>query len=186
MKTNYGVFTAHNELEIKVCLSDILKEQADACIIAEYPTKISNSGVCKALQQTPAKNAILAYNNEATRQRVPYGSARITPCNGDNYKYLIHISALGLTHHLASIETLYFCIRIALKQADKLGIETIVIPAINTGKTEMLSYNEAALNTLRAIFDIKHTLKQLKQIKIILKNDDAYRIYQEVLDLFYE
>jgi O-acetyl-ADP-ribose deacetylase (regulator of RNase III) len=97
--------------------------------------------------------------------------------------FLINISTLGLTHHLASTETLYFCIRIALKQADKLGIGTIVIPAINTGKTEMLSYNEAALGTLKAIFDIKHELKCLTKIKIVLKNSEAYKIYNETLDL---
>ena len=184
MKPNYDIHPFNNKLKIDICISDVLTEQADACIVPAHPKRASTSGISKVLLNTPAKNAILAYQKEAEQKRVPYGSVRITPCSGNNYKYLIHISTLGLTHHTASVETLYFGIRIALKQAEKEGITSIVIPAINTGKTQMLSYNEAALSTLKAIFDIKHQLKRLTNIKIVLKNSEAYEIYKETLLLF--
>ena len=183
MNINFDLMPYNKQLDISICLSNVLKEKADACIVPQYPTKASTSGISNDLLKKATKDSILAYQNEASQKRVPYGSVRITSCSGNNYKYLIHISSLGLNHHSASFETLYFCVRIALKQADKEGFNSIVIPAINTGKTQMLSYNEAALGTLKAIFDIKHELKCLTKVKIVLKNSDAYKIYNETLDL---
>ena len=168
-------------LNVKVKISDVLKEKANACMVPQYDKKISLDGASQSLIYSPAKNGIIALQEHQKTQRLPFGSAFLTPCNGKNYSFLIHLSVLGLNKDISSFNALYFATRVGLKSAEKERLNTIVIALATKQENPLLTDEEMSLSIIKAIFDVKKELNYIREITILTPNNDAYKTYCKTL-----
>jgi len=166
---------------IKVKISDVLKEKADACIVPQYDKKISMSGASRSLFYSSAKDGIIALQKHQETQRIPFGSAFLSQCSGKNYSYLIHLSVLGLNKDISSFNALYFATRVALKSAEKEKLNTIVITLATKQENPLLTDEEMSLSIIKAIFDVKKELKHIREITILTQNNNVCEIFCKTL-----
>lgn len=169
-------------LNVKIKLSDVMSEKADACMVPQYDKTISNKGASLSLSKSQAINGIKALFDKQKISRLPFGSALMAPCGGNNYRYLLNISVLGLKKEISSFVALYFSTRVALRCAEKTKLKTIVIPTATKEENNLLTNEDMSLSILKAIFDIKNELRYIKEITILVSDQTALSVYQKTLE----
>ena len=172
-----------DEVKVNIKLSGVLSEHADACIVPQYPTGISLTGVSAAFIHSKARNSIIAFQDFVRDKKLSANSAFVAACNGDNYHYLIHTPALkrkGDCSIKSALTDTFTGICAALEAAKTVQAQTVVIPSFNTGPNSILSYEQSAKATLEAIVTFSTLPRSLKEITIALKNKEAFEAYTKV------
>ncbi len=108
------------------------------------------------------------------------GQAVITGGHNLPNRYVIHCLGPVYGVDIPSDQLLADCYRNALKLAEQHGITSIAFPAISTG---VFGYpmEEAAEVAFRTILEIAPTLKSVKVIRFVLRDEAALRIHERVL-----
>jgi O-acetyl-ADP-ribose deacetylase (regulator of RNase III) len=108
------------------------------------------------------------------------GQAVITGGHNLPNRYVIH--CLGPVYGVdePSDRLLVECYRNALKLAEQHGISSVAFPAISTG---VFGYpmEEAAEVAFRTIAEMAPSLKSVKVIRFVLRDEKALRIHEETL-----
>ena len=167
-------------IEIEIYNAGVLSLQAFACVVPQKRTGISLTGVSASIIHSPARDGIIAFQKTIRdKKMLPFGNSTAHHCSGKNYRYLISIPVLGASR----LET-EIAIISALARADKIKAESIVIPAINTGESGALSYEESAKITKKAIHKLSefYVVANLKKILLALPNENAYDIYKKTFE----
>ena len=170
------------DIRINITLSGVMSERADVCVVPHYATGISLTGISAAFIHSMARNSIIEYQNYARDKVLKPNFAYVSACNGNNYRYLIHIPVLKRSTEKSkkiAKEDTFTGILSSLEGAQSVKAKTMVIPSINTGTTGVLSYEESGYETYRAIktFIEKTPLTSLKEITIALKSQQALVAY---------
>lgn len=182
-KTNLCVY--FKNIKINICISDVLSEKADTCIVPQPQKGISLTGVCADFLQTKARNSIINYQNFVKGRSLDPTFVFSSPCNDDRYQHLIHIPVLASTPN-DDKETIFSYTSIgvfaALQKASELKAKKVVLPSINTGSKGVLDYKDAAVAILVSIEQISYIrANSIKEIMIVLKDKKAYKAFQEIL-----
>lgn len=108
------------------------------------------------------------------------GQAVITGGHNLPNRYVIHCLGPVYRRDEPSDQLLADCYRNALRLAEERGITSVAFPAISTG---VFGYpmEEAAEVAFRTIVEMAPSLKSVRLIRFVLRDEAALRIHQEVL-----
>ena len=180
-KKNYHVY--FGDIRINVCFSGVMSEKADVCLVPQFGSGISLTGVSAAFIHSMARNSIIDYQEFAKDKKLEPGTAFISACQGDNYRYLAHIYILK--HENPPKEQIkkdtFYSIFAGLDAALSVKAKSVVIPSVNTGSNGGLNYEESATATFNAISAFSKKNKSIKKITIALKTEYAFKTYLKAL-----
>ena len=169
-----------NGIKVKLRYSGVFSEKADALFVPQYPNGVALTGISAAVIHSRARQAISNYQKILAKNKLlPYGEVYVYLCNKPemNYRYLLQVPVLK-----ASAENTSFAISAALKKADNLELKSIVIPAVNTGRSGALTDEEAAEATFAAIASFSKKAMHVEEIFLALYEKSTYLAYKSYLD----
>ncbi|MGQ9533015.1 MAG: macro domain-containing protein [Desulfotomaculales bacterium] len=108
------------------------------------------------------------------------GQAVITGGHNLPNRYVIH--CLGPVYGVdrPSDRLLADCYRNALRLAEERGLSSVAFPAISTGAFGY-PMQEAAEVAFRTIAEVAPTLKSVKVVRFVLRDEEALRVHEEAL-----
>jgi len=108
------------------------------------------------------------------------GQAVITGGHNLPNRYVIH--CLGPVYGVdrPSDRLLADCYRNALRLAEERGLSSVAFPAISTGAFGY-PMEEAAEVAFRTIAEVAPTLKSVKVVRFVLRDEEALRVHEEAL-----
>src|SRR5574340_446974 len=132
--------------DLQLWHGDICDLEVDAVVNAASTTLWMSSGVGGAIKRRGSD----AIEFDAVRQGpVSLGSAVVTGAGQLACRYVIHAVSLGPDRRTSAI-AIDAATRAAMRQADRLGVETIAFPALGTG-VGGFPLDEAASLVVRAV-----------------------------------
>lgn len=164
LKTNKKIA----EIDVEVKTGDIVKEEVDCIVVPEFINKASYGGVGAAICRADMYNGIKEFDNLAKSKELKYGDAVLTQ-SGKNNTYLSNVVTIGVdaSHQFM---TVFSAIMHTLTQAEKLGLKSVVIPELGTGKDGTLTSSQSAKAILGAIYQFSR-MRQTKSVnKVIIVN----------------
>lgn len=108
------------------------------------------------------------------------GQAVVTGAHNLPNRYVIHCLGPVYGRDEPSHHLLASCYRNALRLAEERGMASVALPAISTG---VFGYpmEEAAEVALRTIVEMAPSLKSVRVIRFVLRDEAALRVHQDVL-----
>ena len=147
-------------LTVKVKLSDLTKESADAICNPANSQMYMGGGAAGALKRAGGEEI----EREAlTHAPVPVGEAVATTAGRLGARWVIHAPTMERPAMRTTPEKVYLATRAALERADRAGAGSIVIPGMGTG-VGGVSYDDAARAMVRAIRDFSSAAKSLRKV----------------------
>jgi O-acetyl-ADP-ribose deacetylase (regulator of RNase III) len=162
--------------DIQLWHGDICDLEVDAIVNAASTTLWMSSGVGGALKRRGGDGIEF----EAVRQGpVALGSAVVTGPGQLACRYVIHAVSLGPDRRTsgAAIDA---ATRAALRQAQRLGVESIAIPALGTG-VGGFPMDEAARALIEAVRDELAHGTMIQRVVLALRGAAAYSAFERAL-----
>lgn len=129
---------------ISVAGGDMTQVKADAYLVPEFTSCISEGGIGGAIYRSGGGKGMEAYGKHiAESGKLSLKDVYIAKAGGGNSKYLIHAATVGADRD-AAFEVAKDSVVNALKAAQEKGIKSVVIPAIGTGIIGSLTNTESA------------------------------------------
>ena len=161
---------------IEVVKGNIIKANADAIVNAANENLILGGGVAGAI--LGSGGYII---QEECNQLAPIRTGEVATTGAGNLpqKYVIHaVAPCGKIDGWQGL--VKDCICNILKEAERLGISSVAIPAIGTGIFG-LPLDTVANILISNVKVMESKLKHLKKVTFVLFDDHAYRIFKEAL-----
>ena len=164
-------------MEFTVVQGDIAAERADALVNAAGTSLQMGSGVAGALR----RGANGPINQEAVSQGpVDLGACAVTDAYDLDAEYVIHAAAMP--HYgdgRATEESIREATRNALRRADELGCESVVLPVLGTGAAGF-GFDTGARLVCEEVLEYEPTT--LTDVRVIAYSDSDRRTLDEVAD----
>ncbi len=165
-------------VKVECVLGDITRQLGfDAVVNAANAQLRRGGGVAGAIHRAAGPGL-----EEECRPLAPIrpGTAVITGGHNLPNRYVIH--CLGPVYGVdrPSDQLLANCYRNALKLADQHGITSLAFPAISTGAFGY-PMEEAAEVAFRAIAEVIPSLKSVKLIRFVLRDEEALEVHEQAL-----
>lgn len=162
--------------EIQLWHGDICDLEVDAIVNAASVSLWMSSGVGGALKRRGGDGIEF----EAVRQGpVPLGTAVVTGAGSLACRYVIHAVSLGPDRRTTA-DGIDAAMRAALRQADRLGLESVAVPALGTG-VGGFPMDEAALLVVRAARQELNGATNVRRLIFALKGSVAYQAFERAL-----
>ena len=162
--------------DLQLWHGDICDLEVDAIVNAASTTLWMSSGVGGALKRRGGD----AIEFDAVRQGpVALGSAVVTGAGQLACRFIIHAVSLGPDRRTSAV-AIEAATRAALRQADRLGVETIAFPALGTG-VGGFPLDEAARLVVGAVRDDAPRCASLQRVIFALRGEAAYEAFQQAL-----
>lgn len=162
--------------ELQLWHGDICDLEVDAIVNAATTSLWMSSGVGGALKRRGGDGIEF----EAVRQGpVPLGTAVVTGAGSLACRYLIHAVSLGHDRR-TSAPAIDAATRAAMRQADRLGVESVAIPALGTG-VGGFPMDEAARLVVNAVRQEAAGCPNLQRVIFALRGAAAYSAFEQAL-----
>lgn len=162
-------------MQFTVVQGDIAARQADALVNAAGTSLQMGSGVAGALR----RGANGPINEEAvSKGPVELGAVAVTDAHDLDAEYVIHAAAMP--HYgdgRATTESIRDATRNAVKKADDLGCESLVMPVLGTGAAGF-DFETGARLVCEEVRD--HDPETLTDVRIIAYSDAEYQTLAEI------
>lgn len=176
-------------IEVRVCFSDICAMAAEACVVPQFSDRAADTGVAATLLHSGFSRGVLEYEELFERygkKRLPFGSAFVSNAYTGGYAWLIHVPVLDAAGFEA-YDAVIFAVYAALREADRLNLYDIVIPALCTGYNGHLSFKRSAKAMLTALKSFRPKNDTLREIKFVVsKNETAYKEFLSFVENNFE
>ncbi len=165
--------------EIKLIKGDITDADCDAIVNAANAFLQHGGGVAYAIVKKGGYS-IQKESDDFIKNHGPLKKGEVALTSGGKLKakYIIH--TVGPIYGEGSYEDLVLAYRVALEKALELKLSCVAFPAISTGAYGF-PYEDSAKAFLEAVKSIKGGT--LKEIRMYLINDEAYKIFKKVFEL---
>lgn len=165
-------------ITIECVIGDITAQEGfDAVVNAANAQLAPGGGVAGAIHRAAGPGL---YEECRALAPIKPGQAVITAAYGLPNRRVIH--CLGPVYGVdqPSDRLLADCYRNALVLADQHGLESVAFPAISTG---VFGYplEEAAEVAMAAIAESAPSLKNVRRVRLVLRDEHALRIHEQVL-----
>ncbi|MFV1990447.1 MAG: O-acetyl-ADP-ribose deacetylase [Acidimicrobiales bacterium] len=163
------------EPQLNLVLGDITTEQDDAIVNAANSSLLGGGGVDGAIHLAAGRELL---EHCQTLGGCETGQAKVTPGFNLVAPWVIH--TVGPVWHggqHGEAELLASCYRESLRRADKIGIETIAMPAISTGVYGYPSGPAAAI----AVQTVQTTPTTVKEVRFVCFNQATWEAYEAAL-----
>ena len=162
--------------DLQLWHGDICDLEVDAVVNAASTTLWMSSGVGGAIKRRGGD----AIEFDAVRQGpVSLGSAVVTGAGELACRYVIHAVSLGPDRRTSAV-AIDTATRAAMRQADRLGVETIAFPALGTG-VGGFPLEEAASLVVSAVRAEAPQCPSLQRVVFALRGAAAYAAFQRAL-----
>ena len=172
------------KLKISLLRKDVITcGDAVGIVVPQYANECDMTGVSAILLASRHGTGILDYDVALCGDKLPYGKVLVT--SGQKGVKLLNVSLLGAPEEKMP-KYVFSAVFNALYEAEKLGVKTLVIPALATGQSGCLSFVESARNIFTAIEFYQHLLPvmvdgcSLQEVRIILHDEGAFEIFRKV------
>ncbi len=160
---------------VKVLQGDITRVEADAIVNPANSLMIMGGGVAGAIKRVGGS----IIEEEAMKHApVPVGKAISTTAGRLKARYVIHAPTMERPAMRIPVENVYKATRATLIEAERLGIESIALPAMGAG-VGGVSYSDAFKTMLEAIRS--HGGERPSKIILVAWGDEAYNAALETL-----
>lgn len=169
--------TISSKLKINFVLGDITKQKVDAIVNAANTSLLGGGGVDGAIHRAGGPSILDACKElrKTTHPRgLPTGQAVATIGGKLPAPYVIHTVGPIYNKDVDQSHLLHAAHVNSLRVADKLGADSIALPAISTGIYQY-PVEEAAKVALRAITS---TPTKVRQINFVFLDKDTKNIYE--------
>lgn len=161
-------------------MGDICEEKTDAIVVPQFSNNFSLTGVSGAVLYSSHYLGILDYGVVSQQVKVPFGYALAT--DGRNGIKIINVSLLDAapSQMFSLVQQATFA---ALMEADKLGLETVSIPALGTGESGCLSFHQSAQAVLSAVYAyFRHVeISSVENVKLcVYKSEKAFKTCRRI------
>ena len=129
---------------VNVALGDMTAIKADAFVVPEFQTCVSEGGVGGAIWSKGAGKGMEAYERHIKKHgKQEFGSVVVTDAGGGNSSKLLHAVTVGsgAENEFTTIQTSVYN---ALKTAQEQGMQSVVIPQMGTGIIGSLTSEQSA------------------------------------------
>ena len=165
-------------LKVECVVGDITRQVGfDAVVNAANAQLRPGGGVAGAIHRAAGPGL-----EEECRPLAPIkpGQAVITGGHNLPNRYVIHCLGPVYGVDLPSDRLLADCYRNALRLAEERGISSVAFPAISTGAFGY-PMAEAAEVAFRTIAEVAPTLKSVKVVRFVLRDEEALRVHEEAM-----
>ncbi len=166
-----------NHLEIILTDGDITDIECDAIVNAANNRLWMGGGVAGAIK---SKGGTSIEREAVAKGPIEIGEAIHTSAGALKAKYVIHAAVMG-DDRRTDAEKIYKATRSALLLAEQLGLGKVALPALGTG-VGGFPYKESARAMLKAIEEIAPSLKNLREIILVLWGKEAFYSFKEVIE----
>ena len=155
-------------------------------VVPQYADRCDLTGVSATLLGSAHGRGILDYDIELRGDELPYG--RVLTTSGKRGVKLLNVSLLGAPENFMP-KYVFEAVFNALYEAEKLGLKTLVIPALATGQSGCLSFAESAANIFTAIRLYQNVMPimaegcHLREVHIVLHDIGAFEVFRSVWQL---
>lgn len=167
------------KISVEIVQGNVLSVDAKGFVVPQFADKMSLTGVSGILSQNGHFCGIRDYAVVARQRRLPFGYSFVT--DGRDGVKMLNVSLLGVSapDAFGMVQLSTFA---ALAEAEKNGLDRIVMPALGTGKSGSLSFTRSAKAMLSAIESYAPLAQGfLKNVTIcIFKGNKAFRDYKNV------
>lgn len=165
-------------VKVECVVGDITRQVGfDAVVNAANAQLRPGGGVAGAIHRAAGPGL-----EEECRPLAPIkpGQAVITGGHNLPNRYVIH--CLGPVYGVdrPSDRLLADCYRNALRLAEERGLSSVAFPAISTGAFGY-PMEEAAEVAFRTIAEVAPTLKSVKVVRFVLRDEEALRVHEEAM-----
>ncbi len=170
-----------NQISVKVVKGNILGVKAQGMVVPQFADKMSLTGVAGAFVNGGHYCGMRDYALAAQQVRIPFGYSLVT--DGAEGLKMLNVSVLGVPAPDA-FNIMQLATYAALVEAGKCELSTVAMPALGTGKSGTLSFEQSAKAMLSAIeiYGEEYPQSSLQEIVICLfKSENAFKTYKEVV-----
>lgn len=168
-------------MELKMTIGDITKQNVDVIVNAANPELWRGGGVSGAIHKAAGpglEKECLEVKHKNWPRGLPVGEVAITGAYLLPAKKVFH--TVGPMAGKDDIILLKKCYSNCVLEADKLGLSSIVFPAISTGIYGVPMETSAKL--VREVIDEIKDKTKLQEIILIFSNERDLKVYQERFD----
>lgn len=164
------------EKVIEVIEGDIARVPADAIVNAANNYLWMGAGVAGALKRAGGEEI---EREAVSKGPIPVGEAVVTGAGRLPAQYVIHAAAMGqdLT---PSAETIQQATLNALRQAEKLGVQSVSLPALGTG-VGGFPLEEAAKIMVEVVKNFLPQAQHLKKVIFVLYGQESFSVFRRVV-----
>ena len=167
-----------NEKEIEIVSGDITEIHSDVIVSSDDNYISMGGGVSRAIKMATKDVAF-----DESRKFVPATLGDVVVTNAGKLKsdYVFHAIVIDYdTMKFPDIDIIKSVTKKCILQADELGCQSISIPAFGTG-AGYLGFENCANGVIETIFSEFSKLKILKNIKIVLLNDEILLSFYKII-----
>ncbi|MCE4601393.1 MAG: macro domain-containing protein [Desulfurococcales archaeon] len=158
-----------NGITLIVEEGDITRARVDAIVNAANSLLIMGGGVAGAIKRTGGR----IIEEEARRHApIPVGSAIATTAGRLPAKYVIHAPTMERPAMRIPLENAAKATRAALREAERLKLESIALPAMGAG-VGGLSVRDVAREMAKVVSE--HGARSLRRVHLVAYGEAAYR-----------
>lgn len=169
------------KIDVKVVKGSILNVNARGLVVPQFTYDMSLAGVSGGVARSGHYRAVFDYGIAARQMRMPFGYALVT--NGVEDTKIINVSVLGNCKEKSAFDIVQLATFSALTIAEQNGVSEIAIPALGTGRSGTLSFEQSAQAMLSALetFRCLKSNGLLKKVMIcIAKSNKSYTAYWRI------
>ena len=163
------------DTKIKVVMGDITEQKADAIVNAANNKGLMGGGVAGAIKRKAGK----IVEEEALKKcPINIGEATFTTAGALKAKYVIHAATMDMSFKTDEVKIRNSC-RNSLRVADKLGVESIVFPALGCGTGGFPLLASAKIMAQETLKHLREENTTLKEIVFCLYDEEAFSIFKK-------
>lgn len=164
-------------MELSVVQGDIAEQNADALVSAAETGLKMRNGVASAIRESAGGPIREAAQSEAP---LYLGDVAVTDAYELDAQYVLHAAATpSYGSGQASAESIRAATRNALRTADELGCESLVVPILGTG-TAGFEFDEGARIVCEVIREYEPS--SLRDVDVIAYTESEFAYLREIVD----
>ena len=166
---------------VNVALGDMTAIKADAFVVPEFQTRVSEGGVGGAIWSKGAGKGMEAYEKHIKKHgKQEFGSVVVTDAGGGNSSKLLHAVTVGsgAENEFTTIQTAVYN---ALRTAQEQGMQSVVIPQMGTGIIGSLTSEQSAGAIMSGINQFNADGGKMDVSVVIYGSQNAYNTFTNSL-----
>lgn len=160
-------------ITVSVVKGDITKIRADALVNPANSMLIMGGGVAGALKRAAGEEVEREALNKAP---VPVGEAASTSAGRLSARYIIHAPTMERPAMRIGSENVYKATLAALREAERLGVESVAFPGMGTG-VGGVNPDDAAEAMIRAIKQVASSDGRPLKVILVAYDDELYQVF---------
>jgi len=161
--------------EIELVMGDITQQKADAIVNAANNKGLMGGGVAGAIKKSGGK---IIEEEVLKKCPINIGEATFTTAGVLKAKYVIHAATMDMSFVTDEIKIRNSC-RNSLRVADKLGVKSIVFPALGCGVGNFPLLASAKIMAQEILKHLREENTTLKKIVFCLYDDEAFSTFKK-------